>query len=65
MYEPLLAYNYETRDPVTESQQAYALCYKCHLRRSILADESFSRVVNTLSPSGSPVHRPRRQRWSG
>lgn len=41
IYEPLLAANYETGEFVTESPQAYALCYRCHDRRSILNDESF------------------------
>jgi len=41
IYEPILIDNYETGDFVTESPQAYALCYRCHSRASILADESF------------------------
>ena len=42
IYEPLLVDNYETAEFVTESPRAYALCYRCHERESILGDESFS-----------------------
>ncbi|MCP4667024.1 MAG: cytochrome C, partial [Deltaproteobacteria bacterium] len=41
MYEHLLEKNYETRDYTSESAHAYALCYKCHSRNSILSDEGF------------------------
>lgn len=41
IYEPLLIDNYETGEFVTESPRAYALCYRCHDRQSILGDESF------------------------
>ena len=41
VYRPLLERNYETSDQLAESEQAYALCYKCHSRNSILNDESF------------------------
>jgi predicted CXXCH cytochrome family protein len=41
-YDYLLAHQYETRDFTVESPQAYALCYECHDRNSILGDESFS-----------------------
>jgi predicted CXXCH cytochrome family protein len=37
----LLVARYETEGRVTESPQAYALCYQCHDRNSILNDESF------------------------
>jgi predicted CXXCH cytochrome family protein len=39
--EPILALNYETTDNTPESPSAYALCYSCHSRNSILNDESF------------------------
>lgn len=42
IFEPLLVRNYETDDFTTESAQAYALCYGCHSRDSILNNESFS-----------------------
>ncbi len=41
-FEFLLADRYETADFTLESPQAYALCYQCHDRNSILGDESFS-----------------------
>ena len=40
-FEPLLARNYETQDFTTESANAYALCYGCHSRESILGNGSF------------------------
>ena len=39
---PLLVANYSTEDYTTENSEAYALCYMCHDRNSILGDESFS-----------------------
>jgi len=41
IYEPLLVDNYETTDFTVESANAYALCYNCHSRESILNNESF------------------------
>ncbi len=41
-YRPLLVREYDTTDETSESPQAYALCYGCHSRTSILADRSFS-----------------------
>lgn len=38
----MLVANYSTADFTVESPQAYALCYMCHDRNSILNDESFS-----------------------
>lgn len=38
---PLLSARYETTDFTAESAAAYALCYRCHDRSSILNDESF------------------------
>ena len=38
----LLELNYTTEDNTIESSTSYALCYKCHDRSSILANESFS-----------------------
>jgi len=40
-YRGLLVDHYEMEDERPESDYAYALCYKCHLRSSILGDESF------------------------
>lgn len=42
IYEPLLVRNYERDDNTVESAEAYALCYGCHSRDSILNNESFS-----------------------
>ncbi len=41
VYDFLLDRNYTVRDDTPESAHDYALCYKCHRRASILADESF------------------------
>jgi hypothetical protein len=40
-YRGLLRLNYEMEDGRSESEYAYALCYKCHNRSSILGNESF------------------------
>ncbi|MEW8053502.1 MAG: hypothetical protein AB2809_24380, partial [Candidatus Thiodiazotropha sp.] len=40
-FEPILERQYITLDGTPESASAYALCYKCHDRNSILNDESF------------------------
>lgn len=40
-YQGLLTDNYYTGDNITESSFAYGICYKCHKRSSILANESF------------------------
>jgi predicted CXXCH cytochrome family protein len=39
---PLLAANYNIADFSAETDFAYALCYKCHDRTSILSNQSFS-----------------------
>ncbi len=57
----LLAARYETAAFSIESPDAYALCYQCHDRNSILGDESFSlhrvHVVNGRAPC-SACHDP-------
>jgi predicted CXXCH cytochrome family protein len=40
-YPYMLGRQYQTEGRVTESPSAYALCYSCHDRSSILANESF------------------------
>ncbi len=40
-FRPLLLARYDTTDHTTESASAYALCYRCHERNSILNDDSF------------------------
>lgn len=60
-YPFLLAARYETADSTIESPQAYALCYECHDRNSILGDESFAlhsrHVVRDRTPC-SACHAP-------
>jgi predicted CXXCH cytochrome family protein len=67
MYEPLLVRNYETADFTTESGSAYALCYLCHSRESILHNESFSlhrvHIVDAQTPC-SVCHDPHGVRGS-
>lgn len=41
IYPSMLKYQYIKTDNNTESASSYALCYSCHSRTSILADESF------------------------
>jgi predicted CXXCH cytochrome family protein len=40
-YRPLLIDRYDTQEYVQESPAAYALCYRCHSRQSILNDDTF------------------------
>lgn len=40
-YRYILKYNYTLEDGFDESEFTYALCYQCHLRSSIIRDESF------------------------
>jgi len=56
----LLAYRYETADNTPESDSAYELCYQCHSRNSILANESFpehDKHLNEQTPC-SACHDP-------
>jgi predicted CXXCH cytochrome family protein len=57
----LLEREYETEDGTHESDNAYALCYKCHERSSILGDRSFpshrKHVVDDRTPC-SVCHDP-------
>ncbi len=59
--EYLLERNYTTQDFTEENSYNYALCYKCHERSSILADESFSshrkHIVDERTPC-SACHDP-------
>ncbi|MBN1343779.1 MAG: hypothetical protein JXQ73_13940 [Phycisphaerae bacterium] len=54
IYKFLLIDNYDTSDFTQESPRSYALCYRCHDRSSILADQSFPRhsqhVVSNRAP---------------
>ena len=58
-FEYLLKDRYDTADFTTESPQAYALCYSCHERTSILGDQSFdfhNRHVVTAQTPCSACH---------
>ena len=50
----LLVENYETADYTRESAEAYALCYKCHDRNSILGDESFKKHRKHIQGENAP-----------
>ncbi len=52
IYEPILERQYDTLDQTTESPSAYALCYKCHDRSSILGEQSFSRHNRHITGQG-------------
>ena len=41
IYPALLGWRFETDDGTVESATIYALCYRCHLRTSIVGDASF------------------------
>ncbi|MBA4366930.1 MAG: cytochrome C, partial [Desulfobacterium sp.] len=60
-FKYLLERNYETNDPASESADAYALCYKCHSRDSIIGDQSFKyhrRHIVEQNTSCSVCHDP-------
>lgn len=50
----LLARTYSMADGTIESPDAYALCYSCHLRDNLLADNSFPHNIHVLSPNNTP-----------
>lgn len=54
IYRSLLSRNYQTRDGTPESPSAYALCYSCHDRSSILGDESFAEHRSHVSDNDAP-----------
>lgn len=55
-YPSILVENYSARDNEPESVYAYALCYRCHNRASILADESFKfHSLHIKGKSGSAI----------
>ena len=49
----LLERQYLTQDLTSESQSAYAMCYKCHNRGSILGNESFPRHNFHITGAGA------------
>jgi len=52
-YRGLLKYNYEMEDGRPESYYAYALCYGCHDRASILGNESFAFHAQHIEGNGA------------
>jgi len=54
VFPSLLVRNYQTQDRTPESPTAYALCYSCHDRNSVLADESFSEHSLHVSDNSTP-----------
>ncbi len=55
-YAPLLERNLVQIDFQPESANAYALCYKCHSRSSILSDEGFKVTDSRGQPRGHRFH---------
>ena len=53
-YRPLLVRNYDTDDNTNESPSAYALCYGCHSRTSILGDRSFDEHKKHIEGEDTP-----------
>lgn len=53
-YSPILKLNYSTTDFTQESSQAYALCYSCHDRSSILDNDSFKHHKKHISSKDTP-----------
>jgi len=53
-YSPLLTLNYTTTDFTSESEFAYALCYKCHSRTNIDSDSSFRKHHEHIRGERSP-----------
>ncbi len=51
---PLLIAEYRTADGTAESATAYALCYSCHERNSILANQSFTRHASHIVDDRTP-----------
>lgn len=56
IYAPILRERYDTTGTVAESYEAFALCYRCHDRASILADESFRPVGGVVTSSNAGGH---------
>lgn len=52
-YQGLLVENYATGDNLTENSFAYALCYRCHKRSSILGNESFPSHSRHIAGEGN------------
>jgi hypothetical protein len=54
VYRPLLVRRYETTDRTSENATAYALCYGCHNRSNILADNSFPEHKRHITTARAP-----------
>ena len=54
-YEHILVANFSTKDREPESEYAYALCYRCHNRQSILGNDSFKFHALHISGSAGPT----------
>jgi hypothetical protein len=54
-FEPILEQRLALADGETETSGSYALCYKCHSRSSILADESFPHRIHVVDNKASCV----------
>jgi hypothetical protein len=55
-YAPLLEQQLVLTDFQPENSATYALCYKCHSRSSILADDSFRAANSAGQPRGHRFH---------
>ncbi len=53
-FSPLLKDNYSTLDNTQESSTAYALCYSCHSRSSILGNNSFKEHRKHIQGEDAP-----------
>jgi len=53
-FAPILRERYEINDFTPESYESFALCYRCHNRDSILADESFPEHNEHISEEQVP-----------
>lgn len=51
-FAPILRERSETEDGTAERRQSYALCYRCHDRASILAEQSFRAKAQRTTVSG-------------
>ena len=56
IYTPILKQQYITTDPNTESPAAYALCYSCHDRNSILSDNTFGEHSRHILGENAPCN---------
>jgi len=56
MYVPVLERNLVLTDFQAENPGTYALCYKCHIRTSILADQGFTAVNSSGQDRGHRFH---------